>query len=325
VKPELVFNDLSVCKAASRTSAAEWFSTLMETVADLIDEGICKAELHADRNLYELDLIPDEYGFQEWVDDPATDHDLRILAWHLTTMTPVAKRFYADVQHTDDFVRSEFFCGTERCEALGVALCWDGIAVSLPSSKSWCVPEIAIAQHLYDEDLTTCRCISHRVRHASMPEHVDSVIDNWRHAALEKITSVTELIEHWSLLLPQLDLCVERDRKTLPSLSNRDTLYSVLGRLYSLNRSCERWQRGGTGGPEYDFRARPESKETLARDELKQQRIATCPRRGEAVFEMHGKVQPAGYRMYWFENAVEQRFTIGYIGPHLGTVRHKAQ
>lgn len=325
MRPELVFNDLSVLQAPSKTVAAQWLTSTMQTVADLIAEDVCKPEIHADRNLWELDLIPDAYGFQEWVNDPATDQDLRILAWQMTTMSPARKGFYDQVQDADVFERSEFFLDQQRCDALGVALSWDGIAISLPSAERWCVTEIAIKQHLYDENLTAYRVIHHRARHASMPEHVDPVIDDWRYAARRKVSSATHLLENWSLLFPRLDLCVEHDRKTIPYLAHWVTLDSVLGRLYSLNRACERWEQGAASAPEYDFRARPESKETLARDKLKQQRIATCPRCGEAVFEMHGDIQPSGYRIYWFENIVERRFTIGYIGPHLETVRHKAK
>lgn len=325
MRPELVFNDLSVLQAPSETVAAQWLTSTMQTVADLIAEETCKPVIHADRNLWELDLVPDTYGFQEWVDDTSTDQDLRILAWQLTMMSPARKGLYEQVQDTEAFSRSEFFLDQQRCDALGVALSWDGIAISLPSAEHWCTTEIAIKQHLYDEDLTAFRVIHHRTRHASMPEHVDAVIDHWRRAAIRKVGSATDLLQNWSVLFPGLDLCIEHERKTLPPLSNPGTLNSVLGRLYSLNRASEHWARNAANAPEYDFRARPESKKTMERNKLKQQRIATCPRCGEAVFEMHGEIQPPGYRIYWFENSAERRFTIGYIGPHLETVRHKAK
>ena len=220
MRPELVFNDLSVLQAPSETVAAQWLTSTMQTVADLIAEDVCKPVIHADLSLWELDLIPDVYGFQEWVDEPSTDQDLRILAWQLTTMSPARKGFYDQVQDAEAFSRSEFLLDKQRCDALGVALSWDGIAISLPSAEHWCVPEIPITQHLYDEDLTACRVIHHRARHASMPDHADLVVDDWRRAALGKMSSAADLLENWSLLVPRLDLCIEYERKTLPHLMN---------------------------------------------------------------------------------------------------------
>jgi hypothetical protein len=325
MRPELVFNDLSVREAPSQEIAAQWLTSTMQTVADLIDEGVCTPVIHAERNLYELDLIPDEYGFQEWVEDGTTDHDLRILAWQLTTMSPVSKGFYERAEDTEGFSRSEFYLEQERCDALGIALSWDGIALSLPSAEIWESTQIPISQHLYDEALSDYVLIRHRVRHAALPEHVDVVVDLWRHSATKKINAVGDLLRHWSLLFPRLDLCVEREDKTLPALAQKDTFDSVMVRLYLLDRACDRWARDGIGVPEYGFNARPESRETMANKRLARQRRATCPRRGEAEFVLHCDVQPGGFRMYWLENSEDQRCCIGYIGPHLETVRHKGK
>lgn len=325
MRPELVFNDLSIREAPSAAAAAKWLTSTMQTVADLIAEGICGTVIHANRDLYAIDLIPDKYGFQEWVDDQSTDHDLRILAWQLSTALPVTKGFYDQVQDTDAFSRSEFFLEEERCDALGVALSWDGIAVSLPSCERWESAEIQISQHLYDEALLKFAVIRHRVRHASMPDHVDVVVGDWRQSATNKVTAVAQLIQNWVLLFPRLDLCGEHADKTLPALAERITLNSVIERLYSLNLTCERWAKGESDAPEYGFRARPESRETMANKKLARQRLATCPRRGKAHFVLHCDIQPGGFRLYWLENREEQRCCIGYIGPHLETARYKAK
>ncbi|WP_165741520.1 hypothetical protein [Candidatus Thiosymbion oneisti] len=158
-----------------------------------------------------------------------------------------------------------------------------------------------------------------------MPDHVDRVIDDWRKSASAKVTGVAQLIEHWELLFPRLDLCVEYQEKTLWKLSKPGTLYSVTGRLYALNHTCERWADRAEGGPEYGFRARPESRKTMDNKELARQRLATCPRQGEVYFVMHCDIRPQGSRLYWLENREEHRCCIGYVGPHLETSRHKAQ
>ncbi|WP_133510577.1 hypothetical protein [Candidatus Thiosymbion oneisti] len=145
MRPQLVFNDLSVREAQSRATAAQWLSDMVQTIADLIDEGMCGTTIHTNRPLYELDLIPDEYGFQEWVFEGPHD-DLRILAAGLIDQSPVAKGLFESSAETGEFERSDFRIDEAiSCEALGVALTWDGIAVSLPSEERWRATEIPIS------------------------------------------------------------------------------------------------------------------------------------------------------------------------------------
>lgn len=323
MKAELVFNDRSVCEAPSRGIASQWLSEMVSTLADLIDTGICTPKIHTNRDLYEIDLIPDEYGFQEWVVDKSTDPDLRQLAWMLSTQSPVHQGLLESVLDTDEFERSDFRTADDLdCIALGVALAWDGIAISLPSHDDWRLSEIPISQHLYDADLTKFSVVLHRVRQASRPEHVDPVVESWRRSARAGIASANELVDNWDILFPNLDLCEEYRHKTLPALQDRVVLRSVVERLIELNIACNHWS-GPT--PEYGFRARPESPETMANDQRKRQRLATCPRLGEHYFVMHCNIQPSGYRLYWLENARDRRLCVGYTGPHLETARHKAQ
>lgn len=328
MRPQLVFNDLSVREAPSRQRAAHWFSDMMRTVADLVYEGVCDRLLHTNRSLYEIDLVPDEYGFQEWVSEASTDRDLRTFAGTLSDHSPVTKGLYETLAKIDEFEHSDFCIdGGLPCEALGVALTWDGIAISLPSEDRWRATGIPISQRRYDADLnlTDDGLVRHRVRHASLPDHVDPVIDDWRASASTKVTGAAQLIDDWELLFPRLDLCEEYPKKTLPELSESTTLRSVAERLYALNLTCQRWADCGEGSPEYGFRARPESRATMANQGLADQRLATCPRRGTAHFVMHCNIQPKGFRLYWLENQKDHRCCIGYVGPHLETSRYKAK
>lgn len=320
---ELVFNDRSVATAPSRPAAAGWFTDMMQTVADLIDEGLCEPVIHSNLDLYTVDLIADDYGFQEWVDDQTQDRELRQLGWTLSVQSPVGKGLLAAREDNDEFERSEYLTDDDRgCLALGVALAWDGIAISLPSEDLWRQPGVAIRQHLYDADLDSYAVIRHRVRNASLPAHVAGVSEDWRRCASAGLTRADELIANWATLFPNLDRCEEYAHKTLPALNDRVVLRALVGRLLGLDRACKVWT--GTA-PEYPCRARPESPQTMARDELKRQRRATCPRRGEDYFVMHCNIQPPGYRVYWLENTEDHRLCIGYVGPHLETVRHKAK
>jgi len=206
-----------------------------------------------------------------------------------------------------------------------VALTWDGIAISIPSDEIWRLTEIPVLQHLYDDSLEKYGVVRHRVHNASLPEHVDWVIDHWRQSATAKVGSAQELIDSWSLLFPNLDLCEEYVCKTLPALGENVTLRSTVYRLYALNAACNHWAKEPGRGPEYGFRARPETPKTMENDSRKNQRLATCTRKGRDYFVMHCNIEPKGYRLYWLENAEDHRFCIGYVGPHLETARYKAK
>ncbi len=318
MKAELVFNDLSIREAPSKQEAGVWFTDMMEAVADLIDEDVCLPSLHANLDLFDIDLMPDEYGFQEWVDDTQTDFELRQLAWTLNTQRPVQKGL-ADTGE-DQFFRSEFKLDDKTdCNALGAALLYDGIAVSLPSDETWQHANVLIFQRLYDEALDNPREISHQVRHASSPQHVDDVIRNWRHGLSQKITNAQQLLAQWDDAFPYLDKCTEYEQKTLPKLVG-ETLRTALDRLWQLDDACHHWDTKKNPEPPYPMNARPEHPETMKR--FGECRIATCPHQGQQQFEMHCDVQPKGYRIYWLENPNMKRLTIGHIGPHLPTKKY---
>jgi hypothetical protein len=139
------------------------------------------------------------------------------------------------------------------------------------------------------------------------------------------VSTVEALVDNWLLLFPYLDLCEEHQKNTLPALADQTTLGSVTDRLYALNFACGRWADSSEGSPEYGFRARPESPETMGKKERARQRLATCPRRGETYVVMHCNIQPKRFRLYWLENQEDHRLCIGYVGSHLETSRYKAQ
>lgn len=324
MKAELVFNNLSIVSAQTREEARGWFNDLSKTIADLIDKDICAPVLHADIDLYEIDLGND-YGYQEWIFDTAVNRDRRLFMQQLTTRKPVQDHLKTLKTATDEFYLSEFKLkdSSQACSALGVALLNDGIAVSLPSLPQWQNHQVAIVQYLYDEvTLENPSQISHQVRHAAYPKHVDFVIQDWRQGLVQKIRHNQALIEQWEIIFPCLDSCSEFKRKILSCLQG-ETLKTALDRLWELNETCQQWQKDQSSEPCYSMYARPETVETMKR--YAEVRVFTCPHQGQQHFVMHCNVSPKGYRLYWLVNKKLKRFTIGYIGPHLPTKKYPPQ
>ena len=47
MRAPLIFNDLSIQKAATQRIAQDWFSEMINTIADSIDEDVCEKTLHS--------------------------------------------------------------------------------------------------------------------------------------------------------------------------------------------------------------------------------------------------------------------------------------
>ncbi len=327
MRAPLIFNDLSIQKAATQRIAQDWFSEMIKTIADLIDEDVCEKTLHSKINLYDIDLIKNNYGFQEWLDEiHINDRELFEFALQLSIQSPAYACLKSQQALNDEYFRSEFnLTGTNiKCEALGVALLSDGIAISLPSSEEWRGDSIDIEQFLYDEtdeNLDSPNRSFHHVRHASQANHVDNVIQHWRHELLGQITNTQKLLDYWNTVFPNLDKSQENLLQDLQG----ETFKSVVSRLWALNNTCKEWESNNTNQPSYPMHARPESKQTMQIKILADKRLSTCPKQGLKHFEMHCDIQPSGFRLYWLENQQQKRITIGYIGPHLPTANLKAQ
>jgi len=322
MKAELVLNDLSVIEADSNDIARDWFTETLGTVAELINENICKPLLHSQTKLTDI-LLTDDYGFDEWLEELDYHDDLRLLAQKLDTDTPVNKFLNTIEKENDEFCRSEFHLKTEpkkTCNALGVALISDGISLSFPSQPQWCLPFIEIKQVLYDEELKPEQSVHHRVRSVSKIEHVDSVVRDWRRSIGEQSHNADDLLSRWQVVFPYLDLCNEYSDKFLPYLKG-ETFKSVCRRLRELDDSCHIWKTEIS----YPMSARHESSSTMKKIERANMRLATCPNNGKQHFIMHCNIQPKGYRLYWLEDKTRKRLTIGYAGAHLETTQHKAQ
>ncbi|WP_156829732.1 hypothetical protein [Methylovulum miyakonense] len=327
MRATLIFNDLSIQAAPTRNQAQYWLSEMITTIADLIDEEICEKTLHSKINLYEIDLIENDYGFQEWLEDTRIlNRELYEFALQLSIQSPAYACLKSQQDINDEYFRSEFNlkCTDTKCEALGIALLSDGIAISLPSCEEWLVDSVYIEQFLYDEtdeNLDFPTRSLHQVRHASQANHVDNVILHWRHELLNQINNSQKLLNYWISVFPNLDQSKENSLHELQS----ETLASAVNRLWQLNNTCFEWKLKNENEPAYPMKARPESTATMQQKNLADMRLSTCPRQGQKHFVMHCNIQPKGFRLYWLENQQQKRITIGYIGPHLPTAKIKAK
>lgn len=317
IQAALIFNDLSIAVASSEKQAESWFTELIQTIADLIDEQVCSTTLNANVDLYAIDLIPDQYGYHEWLDAiRLINRELFELALQISTRTPVYNVLELYKVAQDNYLSSEFQLAVTADEynALGAALLAAGISVSFASAEQWYSSEILINQLVYDENLKFVEAVKHRVRHAAKVEHVDEVIRDWRHNLIQKIGNTKQLLNYWDSAFSHLDICKEY-QQSFPDLQG-EMLESVINRLWQLEQSCCLWQSTDSD-LSYPMEATPETSKTMAEKQFAQKRLFTCPYQGEQYFVMHCRIYPKGFRLHWLVNAEQRRITIGYIGSHL--------
>jgi hypothetical protein len=224
-------------------------------------------------------------------------------------------------QHPD-IDEMEFIHNNQTCAMCGLGFTYlrDALAIGLPSDPCWQVDKVLLK-------VISLSTISNSVPeeiveiiHASLPIHI-TAHENWiKNRLRSDIKDGADLWEHRITFFPSLIFCtnVERQIQTLsPTM-----LGSVVGRLFDLQAHCERWTRGRFNTDGLLGNPRPESPATLQM--FGQERTFRCPDNQERVFSWH--VSLAGsWRLYFLPQleSETEKMIIGYVGPHLSTVRHR--
>ena len=91
-------------------------------------------------------------------------------------------------------------------------------------------------------------------------------------------------------------------------------------KLSDLQEYAASWSIGAFDAGKIASKATPESESTLK--QYSQERTFTCPDGQNHVFSWHVRLTPLAWRIYFYPKQTGE-LIIGYIGPHLRTVRFK--
>ena len=216
----------------------------------------------------------------------------------------------------------EFTHNDQTCVMCGIGFTYlrNALAVSLPSDPCWQVDNILLKVISLSTISNSIPEEVVEIIHASLPEHVITH-ENWiRNRLRSDIKDGSDLWDRRVSLFPSLTFCanVERRIQTLsPTM-----LWSVAGRLFDLQAHCERWTSGRFNTDGLLGNPRTESPATLQM--FGQERTFRCPDNQERVFSWH--VSLAGsWRLYFCPQLESEtgKMIIGYVGPHLPTVRYR--
>ncbi len=123
-------------------------------------------------------------------------------------------------------------------------------------------------------------------------------------------------------LLPDLIFC-DSVKQSIQKAGNSSHFNQILTKLKILNDIARNWQKGKfsyhRANQNHGINISPETPNTMAK--YGTQRTFQLPEGGSQEFNLH--VKTGGLRFHFYPNEQNRKIYIGYIGPHLRTVKYK--
>ena len=309
----MVLNELSLRSPANDIpTAQQWMLDLISTINVAAGHGVKKI-IHINRDLFDVVLAPD-YPIARWLNDSQVDKDTRRFFRSLTTKLS----FIADLP--------EFWYQEDQANGLGFAFQYELLAVSLRSELHWRSSRLKL-EIRYPELDENDQLVTEQVEviHAS---HNDHVLEhaNWikNRIQTEVQTTIADGLNLWSRkreLFPNLQFCESVGTQLQELLHGNLMLQPIVRRLLELERFCKDWQGGPFNHENLPCIVTPDSAVTLSM--YGRERTFLCPDGERRIFTWHVRLTPNAWRLYFHPEEETRQLIIGYIGPHLPTVRDR--
>lgn len=318
---ELVLNELSLLPLAENKQLArqhvQQFLRTVSAAKKLRTNNFVRCPENIHRK-----FLADGYSIGDWLKDTEVDQVLRS---SLRSLVTIKSPYWRDDLDLEQKVISRLFefNNQEGATGLGVTALLNGLAVSFLSDELWNQTQfdVKIITEIQDDDgesLTTEEIIP--VRHISQPNHLANHQD-WVKQRLTIMPETGQILwENRQQWFPNLEFC--SDTKPQILTLTHQMLFPVTEHLISLQRYCEFWTDGNFDYEQFPSRRiSPESQATL-RDYWRE-RTFMCPDGQDRLFNWHLKLTPMEWRIHFFPISETKRIIVGYVGPHLPTVKYK--
>ncbi|MEC4014969.1 hypothetical protein [Streptomyces sp. H27-D2] len=209
----------------------------------------------------------------------------------------------------------EYECAGEPVEGIGAAHLMDGLAVSLPLSRTWSGSWLDVmVRRLVETDAgdlameEAAELVRHSARRGDLVTH-----EKWgRSAGLDAVDTPAQLWEQCADFFPRLQF-LSRVREDLERLELK-WFVQVRGLLARLEASASRWDPVVSAVPVWQgANVTPEH----------EQRKRLCYFRDldgvDRCFHLHGRFTPGAGRLHFRLVPEDKALRIAYIGPRLGT------
>ena len=312
---EMVLNEHSLQMAPDVHTARVWMAEFVQTIKTAARHKVTRS-LRTTSDIFDLHLAND-YPLRRWLNDVEVNRDMRLYLKQLTRKRPP----WNDLPDLDDQVKGYQFAHTgythmdpQVC-GLWVSHLVKALAISLPSNSHWGSNALDLeVQWLEEEDNIQSESVV--IIHASCSDHVRHHADWIENRLVGDIENGNDLWECRATLFPSLTFCtnVERQIRDLsPTM-----LWPVAGRLSNLQTHCEDWTSGGFNTDGLHGNPRPEISATLQM--YGQERTFRCLDDEERTFSWHVSLTTS-WRLYFFAGPETGKMIVGYVGPHLRTVK----
>lgn len=310
----MVLNELSLqTTAPDITTARKWMSELIQTLRQATSSGVKKI-LRTSNEINSLEIAP-KYPISKWRNDDSTSREEKQFFRTLTTKAPFWTDASPDIQ--DQFELSDVFCQEKSAKGLGFVLVIDGLAVSFQSHSKWNCSCLELQVSKLDEDGEIVDVVE-EVKHASHINHIQDHVDWINNRLRVTVINGQDLWDRRSELFPSLQFCDDLQDQLQNLSSQHPMLQNVAKRLSRLEEYCKCWMTGRFS-PDDVGNCSPESQATL--QQYPTERTFRCPDGEKRLFIWHIKLAN-GWRIYILP-IEPQKIVIGYIGPHLRTVKYR--
>ncbi len=316
---ELIFNELSIQEPASnKTEAGKRMHYLIDLIRTIARRfGVSRA-LRTKRDIMYLPLAKD-YSIREWLNDGQVDKEQRLFFKSVANKSP----FLEDIIDAEESLRKsvfDFFFDGICVAGLGAAYLLESPAVSFIGDPRFKDDPVEITLHSLDDSgekieqgvkvccLSTLEQIEHRKK--------------WFIERLQReIQNGLELWEKKRQLFKYLTFC-DSTKKQIEALNGGEPYFQQVCRhLFAINDYVTGWSEGPFKLK--DITWSEESKETMKHPRFGPLRHFLCMNDITRIFSKHSKPTGGNIRIHFFPIDDNKRTVwIGYIGPHLPTVRN---
>lgn len=323
MKAELIFNDLSASDAIPSFPTIEQACMKMNQLIEVIKKAF---EFGADRNGFRVHerfdqiLLADQYPLSKWRNDKSVDRDRRVYWTSLQTKSPFLQATDS-CETAEKEITEEFKYQGKKADGLGWAAILDGLSLSIHSADDWGRDKVEIL-HEWITDAGLIESKRETVLHAATIEHIETHSEWLRKRARVRIESGNDLWRYRAELFPNLMFSVEMKDCLSQYLKNDPLIRAIFKRLNQFNDYCVGWTSGPFDVSTIASNSKIHGESTSTMSQYGQLRIFKFEDDGNIVCELHVWISQDD-RIHFKPVEESKRVRIGYVGPHLPTVKYK--
>lgn len=312
---DLLLNELSLSEPApDRVSARARVEGLLATVRAATGEGLNRV-LRTCQDFWGTPLS-EGYTVAHWLQDAEVDLELRRLLKAFASKGPFIDELL-ESSDAESGTLSETCAAGRSGKALGLATRLDAPLVSA-GVEPWETDPLTVESLVISDDGSSSAVES--VCNLFGTSTVEARRDWIRGRLRNQLRTGSAVVERMTEVLQRLDLTDGAREQLLALTGNEQPFPFVVKHLMALDAHARGWTQGHflEGFP---FDCSDESDQTLA--QFAAERTFLCPDGERRLFRLHSKVRVGEWRVYFIPDRESGRVTVGYIGPHLSTVRFR--